>query len=497
MSPDNWDSLRSELDGLNDSAAQGLSRTSFMDHMGAALRRFLWTPAIVLGLWVIVQVTARLFESEGLRSAWWPWLVIAYVVFAVRVLMRISRQRAFAIDRAHAIGEWDSQLHLADRLLAADDFLNTTERSAFQEAAVEDAAERIARTREASLQFDKQPWQTSALTRPTLAMVVLILTGILVGRWQSAELVEPTDITVQLPGNAVEVDALTETDSPDNEGLQPENGGETAAPSTERQAVAETRAYSADIEEKSKESEGKTGSGRSAAAESSTGAGNSQGTPSQQGQISKPAEEKTKAKRKPPKAQKPQKQDDKPKKEEEQESGSTAGRGSSRGSNKNPASSDWSSKDHVNTPDDDNLEEEEETEDEEEEQEARGGVQPNLRDRRPPVSRDLSIGFGNQPSPDANGRGGPSQPKKSRGTASLVLGVPIPDRVKGQPNPGKTKITQERVQPKAEAQVSADAQNRQPRSSPSAALQRQDLEPWMRSLVRDYFLAQRQQAKKP
>jgi hypothetical protein len=79
----------------------------------------------------------------------------------------------------------------------------------------------------------------------------------------------------------------------------------------------------------------------------------------------------------------------------------------------------------------------------------------------------------------------------------LVLGVPIPDRVKGQPNPGKTKITQERVQPKAEAQVSADAQNRRPRSSPSASLQRQDLEPWMRSLVRDYFLAQRQQVKKP
>ncbi|MCP4093112.1 MAG: hypothetical protein GY747_06650 [Planctomycetes bacterium] len=497
MSPNNWDSLRSELNGLNDSASQALSRTLFMDHLGTAVRRYLWTPAIVMGLWVIVQVIARLFESEGLRSAWWQWLLVALAAFVVRVLMRVSQQRSFAIDRAQAIGEWDSQLHLSDRLLAADDFLTSGERSAFEEAAVEDAAERIARTREASLHFDQQPWQASALTRPALVMLLLVLTGGLVGQWQAPLLEEPPTITVQLPGDAVEVDALTETDSTDNELVQPENGGETAAPSTERQAVAETRAYSADIEEKSKESEGKTGSGRSAAAESSTGAGNSKGTPSQQGQISKPAEEKTKAKRKPPKAQKPHKQDEQTKKEEEQESGSTAGRGSSRGSNRNPASSDWSSKDHVNTPDDDNLEEEEETEDEEEEQEARGGMQPNLRDRRPPVSRDLSIGFGNQPSPDANGRGGPSQPKKSRGTASLVLGVPIPDRVKGQPNPGKTKITQERVQPKAESQVSADAQIRQPRSSPSAALQRQDLEPWMRSLVRDYFLAQRQQAKKP
>ena len=34
--------------------------------------------------------------------------------------------------------------------------------------------------------------------------------------------------------------------------------------------------------------------------------------------------------------------------------------------------------------------------------------------------------------------------------ASLVLGVPIPDRVKGRPGPGRTKITQERVEPEAE-----------------------------------------------
>ncbi|MDP7061371.1 MAG: hypothetical protein QF489_00360, partial [Planctomycetota bacterium] len=377
MSQQNWDSLRSELDGLNNSATQALSRISFKDHLGRAFMRFLWTPAIVLGLWVLVQVTARMFESEGLRSAWWPWLIVAMAALAIRMLLCVWLERAFTIDRAHAIGEWDRQLHLSDRLLAADDFLHGPERSAFQEAAVEDAAERIARTREASLHFKRQPWQASALARPALAMLLLIMTGGLVGQWRVQAAEDSTDIRVQLPGNAFEVDALTETDNPDNEAPQPESSSEPATPSTERHATAETRAYSADIEEKSKDSQGKTGSGRSAAAESSTGAGNSQGTPSQQGQISKPAEEKTKAKRKPPKLQKPQKQDDKPKSEDEQESGSTAGRGSSKGSNRNPASSDWSSKDHVNTPDDDDLEDEEETDDEEEEQHARGGMQPN------------------------------------------------------------------------------------------------------------------------
>ena len=97
----------------------------------------------------------------------------------------------------------------------------------------------------------------------------------------------------------------------------------------------------------------------------------------------------------------------------------------------------------------------------------------------------------NQPDPDANGRGGPSEMKKSRGTASLVLGVPIPDRVKGQPNPGKTKITQERIEPRAEETSNLDAEARRPREEPIGPLRRRELAPWMRTLVREYFLTQR------
>ena len=129
--------------------------------------------------------------------------------------------------------------------------------------------------------------------------------------------------------------------------------------------------------------------------------------------------------------------------------------------------------------------------DEFDDSDARGGVQPHLRDRRPPVNRDLGIGFGNQKNPDANGRGGPSEQKKSRGVASLVLGVPIPDHVKGRPNPGKTKITQERVEPQAENAKPADASARMPRQAPVGYLPRPQLMPWMRDLVRSYFRALR------
>src|SRR5690606_27835872 len=103
-----------------------------------------------------------------------------------------------------------------------------------------------------------------------------------------------------------------------------------------------------------------------------------------------------------------------------------------------------------------------------------------------PVSRDLQIGFGNGRSDDANGRGGPSQQKKSRGTASLVLGVPIPDRVTGQPNPGQTKVTQARVEPRREEASPATAEARPPRAGALGPLAPPALPPWLLRLLQDH-----------
>jgi hypothetical protein len=186
-------------------------------------------------------------------------------------------------------------------------------------------------------------------------------------------------------------------------------------------------------------------------------------------------------------------------KPEEEQGGASAGRGTAKGSNRNTTTSKWTGKDQVTSPDEQEIEEDEDTEDESEEQRNRGGMQPNLRDRRPPASRDLRIGFGNQPNPDANGRGGPSEQKKSRGTASLVLGVPIPDRVKGQPNPGPTRITQERIEPTAEESPDRPVSARTPRTTDLGPLARPkppapttQLTPWQRQLIRRYLDDRRQ-----
>ena len=144
------------------------------------------------------------------------------------------------------------------------------------------------------------------------------------------------------------------------------------------------------------------------------------------------------------------------------------------------------------------FEQEEEVDDEDSQSEARGGLQPSLRDRRPPVNRDLSLGFGmGQQSPDANGRGGPGQRKKSRGVASLVLGVPVPDHVKGQPNPGRVKINQERVQPQREESPHAQAQDRGQRSSPAGRVPERTLDASLRRVVREFFLKARDSATTP
>ena len=185
-------------------------------------------------------------------------------------------------------------------------------------------------------------------------------------------------------------------------------------------------------------------------------------------------------------------------KKKDERSGSTAGRGSSSGSSKNPASTDWSSKDRTEETDTEEFEQEEEVDDEDTESEARGGLQPSLRDRRPPVNRDLSLGFGMaEPNPDANGRGGPGQRKKSRGVASLVLGVPVPDHVKGQPNPGRVKINQERVQPQREESPNAAAEDRGQRTAPAGRIHERTLDAATRRVVRDFFLKARSSEAEP
>ena len=383
---------------------------------------------------------------------------------------------------------------LKDRLVAAREFARAPVRSPFMEATVADAESLLSRVEQEALP-PAAGWPELKARAYRFAVLALLL-GVCAVRFQplSLEVAEgPTAVAAgpihaEIPkGKTRKYDPANPPDAPLLRSRVPGQGEKLPA----AEAGEESRAPGSELPDHLRKSTGSTGRGESSKATEPSASSPAQGAPSGQGSPSKgKAKSKAKASRKKPKKKATSPQVKRPKKGD-QASGATSGKGSGKGSGRNPVSTPWTSKDQVATDEEEDLEEDEDVDDESDDSESRGGMQPNLRDRRPPVSRDLTIGFGNKPSEDANGRGGPSEQKKSRGTASLVLGVPIPDHIKGRPNPGRTKVTQERVQPRFEKSGPIDAGARDRGQGSAGAQARPILRPWMRKTIRGYFLTLR------
>jgi len=480
--------LRVRLDQLAERGASHLRRKAVHEASERGIDRAIPFLFVAPAAFVFIQLLHWVHGDPRWDLPWYAILIAMLVVPAVLFIARYVKARTRPVSRSAALAAFDRAGALEDRMVTADEFLARDDDNPFVDAALDDAEAHVDRALE--LQLASPERLTFDEPRAWRLGTAAVLTGLLV--WM---LGEPAHGALQLAKQREVARAALPTDIAAEESEKP-SVDRTKTRETERsepvpdspQDAGEVKEGAADVSKKAKKTEGRTGAGLSSNAESSKGAGSARGAPTNQGQPLKTKKKKEINEE----AKEPKKKDtptpEAPKKLVTEESGSTTGRGSSRGSNKNPVTSDWSSKDQVTSADDDEIEDDEDVEDESEDSEARGGMQPSLRDRKPPVSRDLSIGFGNQPSPDANGRGGPSEQKKSRGTASLVLGVPIPDRVKGQPNPGKTKTTQERVEPRRENADPLDAQDRTPRANPIGPVARPQLSAWMRDLVRAYYL---------
>jgi hypothetical protein len=399
------------------------------------------------------------------------------------------------MTRADCLAELDRHLGAGDRLQAADQFRSLPP-SPFVEAALLDARPWLERYSGVplSVPLSISPidvWHYGHIAGAGIVVVLLMAVS-----WPR-QIVNPDAGQLAVGDSRRVVQSTPDTPDPQSQEPAPPESAEHVPARIDPQAVA-AAALGADLEHV-EPTAGRTRAGRASNAEAASATGQSRGQPSNQQQPAadggkdKPRSRKTAQRRRPEsEATDPARQP------QQEESGKTSGRGSSKGSSRNPAASHWSSRDRVETPEpEDELENDADIDDETEDQEARGGLQPTLRDRRPPPSRDLTIGFGNRPSPDANQRGGPSEPKKSRGTASLVLGVPIPDFVKGQPGPGKTKVTQQRVQPQPSATSALDAEDRGQRTEATGPVMRPALEPWMRVLLQRYFVSNRPSEDQP
>lgn len=488
--------VRSSLNRISERSGRILTRArstnAARDALSPALRLTPLAPLVVL----LAQGVSILAGGGGHVLAL-HWVVALAIGPTLIVLMlMICRAASRPVDRRDALAAVDRQLDTQDRLLAAESFLNEPRRDAFMNAAIEDVQRFLAAAIDASPQFDPKPWRISRSGRATSVAAVLL---IVLSAWLSRVEARPP-----LPVGGIAISAPVAV--PRELSSRDDDRDDAETPDARKQSERELRLASTQIRRRNsfspvaqelpddvKQAHGRLGTGQAAETESAGSPSSARGAPSSQGQPAKAAPRKPKAERKP----KPKRdaEDDRrktPDTEEQNPSGATAGQGASRASSRNPAVSDWASRDHVAAPDEEESEPEEDVEDEDESEDSRGGVQANLRDRKPPVNRDLRIGFGTRRSPDANGRGGPSAQKKSRGVASLVLGVPIPDRVKGQPNPGRTKVTQQRIEPQREETEPLAAGDRAARSSPTGPISRPEISPWLARIVRNYFLNIRQ-----
>ena len=485
---------RTRLDGVATRVGTELGAHRARNASLSAMRKSLWLLAGVPVLYLLAEFGQWTKDEPAWRV---PILLVALIALFLPLGFALYRSRSVkrrGVSRQAAIGEADRQVSLEGRLLAADEFTARELRSSFEAAAIADAEERTAKAENARYEFGSTAIDLRGpATRWAAAGAVALALAGWVATWERTPALDEEATQIAQAGEPPEAlpdEGRSPSEPPERSGPEPVEP-ETAN-DRERTVEPQTADASPRVTQDAKESSGKTGSGRSSGAMSSSAASDSKSAPSSAGQKSDPSD--SKAKPKEPDKKKPKESGVEPEEEqrpEDEQSGATAGKGSSKGSNKNPTASDWKSRDQVTDVDDQEVEDDEDTDEDEEEQENRGGVQPSLRDRRPPVSRDLQIGFGNRPNPDANGRGGPSEQKKSRGVASLVLGVPIPDRIKGRPGPGPTKITQERIEPEAEESTPVDATARLARETPLDAPTALALDASIRTLVRDWFLAKR------
>ena len=73
----------------------------------------------------------------------------------------------------------------------------------------------------------------------------------------------------------------------------------------------------------------------------------------------------------------------------------------------------------------------------------------------------------------------------------MLLGVPLPDHLRGKNNPGRVKVERERADPEPKASPGDIAAGRGSRGGSIGYLPHPALAPWMQDTVRRYFLAER------
>lgn len=487
------------LDKLASTGARWLWKSQLRDGLWKRLPRgmalLLVPPVLAIAITALGWLVGQPWKvPAGLLASLCPIFPLLYLGYCFVPLWRKTA------SRREGLAVFDETLDLKDRLQTAYEFIASPAPTPFMEAAIADAGSALEKAGRHPLDWDwrKPSGRRRGLAFMPIAATVLLVISIFLPAYSGmdAEPEKPEAGQVQVaaklpqpPEDKPPVTVQKSMDAPEPGKEKPEAPVQGKGAKGEPTPLKVKENPASRLAGGQKVSLGTSGGGQTSQAMSSGRAGQSRGMPGSQAPSSSPEKKSDvkKKQKKPGEGKEPETR----RKPVDDKSGATSGLGSSSGSSRNPAANDWSTKDRTDAMDNEEFEQEEDVNDEETESEARGGLQPSLRDRRPPVNRDLGIGFGNTASSDSNGRGGPGQRKKSRGVASLVLGVPVPDHVKGQPNPGRVKVNQERVQPQGEDMPRGAAEDRGMRTSPAGYLSERTLDASMRRVIREFFLKMR------
>ena len=466
-------------------------RESFQTALSLAFLAFALIPVVFLCTFLI----QNLFDISLWNPAWYELLLLSLLTGLLGVgsltLILFSRHQP---RREQALALFDKQLENKDSLQIADEFLNSSGTSSFEQAALSHATKNIEIATKHQLQpvALKRPHFRKLQLRSGLACLGLMLGALYVQAFVGENTTEGLSTEISLAAPSSLADKIQE----ETQNVILEAEEETREPANPMPELAMVAASDSLINNRpnplSSKSEKKSQSQQASTAANAANEASSASNSQQSSGFKSDADEQSQ-KQTEPKAKERQ-STNKPKTpktspEFEESSNQLAGTSKS-GSNSRVSASPTSDSNYPTRENTDLDDSDMEPEDEEdEEQEAGASSKPLMEQRKAPADRQLSpSGAGAQEeNPDANGRSGAGGLKKTRGVAAKLLGVPMPDQLSGHSNPGRIKINRKHAEPNQQLQEVADTFPHGTIDETIGPVDEPRISPQMRELLKAYF----------
>ncbi|MDE0645129.1 MAG: hypothetical protein OXH84_02675 [Gammaproteobacteria bacterium] len=496
--------LQKNLDQLATRGSRYLRRFAFKEAMEKAWASVGWIALILPAVYVIVQI----YELVTATTVW-PlgiFLTIVCTILIPVVFLALWALIGFLfghIDRQTSLALFDRELRLKDRLQAADEFIRKDQATPFESAAISDAiphAQEAMQTRLGKIEIAR-PAMDAVKWQHVIGALVLLAIGVtahaLVFEPEQPEEDQTQDEILLLPDHE---DAQLPSYGEEERGAREAMELDTPVPEEQKKTKVRKGEESLSSDSNLTEAQEATSTPREAMQTGLSGTASQQNQPGQanssvSGQGDPENKEDQEARAKDPSKKKDSKQKE-PKESDKDESASGIAGGKGTGSGQQSSSSEMLEQNFRSKTDDFDDDVDQESDDEEdEEQESASAAKPMLNQKKAPVDRRLApSGVSNEENEQANGRGGAGGLKKTRGVAAMLLGVPMPDKLRSQVNIGRIKVQRERAVPVPNQVTNIESEDRGEIDESVGEFSRPEMKPWLSDVVKNYFTSLRQES---